>query len=234
MAGRPKAILDLHLRAEQSQLLDFTDDSSLYEWGGLPVRTVPGDPNNIKLTYAHDFAKAEQLLRLGGPRRECLLPDVRVGHGYDAHRSTAGDEVTLCGVPLRCDFSLDGHSDADVALHALTNAVLGTIAGEDIGAHFPPSDNRWKGASSAIFLKHAVSLVAAAEGIITHVDVSIIAERPRVHPHRDALRTSIAGIMGISKERVSVKAGTNERMGFIGRGEGIAAMATATVVFSPI
>ncbi|KAK3997903.1 YgbB family-domain-containing protein [Cladorrhinum sp. PSN332] len=223
-----QAMLEVHDRAEKAQLLGCTDDSSLYEWGGLPVRTVPGDPRNIKLTYAQDFAEAEQLLRL---ESRAVLPDVRVGHGYDIHRTVPGEEMVLCGVHMPNDRSLDGHSDADVALHALTNAVLATVAADDIGAHFPPSESRWKGVSSDVFLRHAASLVAGAGGIITHVDLSIICEEPKISPYRDAARTSIASVIGIDKQRVSVKAGTNEKIGCVGRQEGVAALATATVIF---
>jgi 2-C-methyl-D-erythritol 4-phosphate cytidylyltransferase/2-C-methyl-D-erythritol 2,4-cyclodiphosphate synthase len=159
------------------------------------------------------------------------LPDVRTGNGYDVHQLEPGSGVTLCGVHIDHDRRLKGHSDADVGLHALTDALLGTIGDGDIGSHFPPSDVQWKGASSDRFLAHAVSLVRRRGGTITHLDVSLICEAPRIGPHRDDMRARIAEIAGIEPFRVAVKATTNEKIGFIGRGEGIAAIATATAVF---
>lgn len=159
------------------------------------------------------------------------LPDVRTGNGYDVHRLVAGSLVTLCGVEIPHDQRLDGHSDADVGLHALTDALLATCAAGDIGDHFPPSDPQWRGASSDIFLAHAVKLVRDAGGVIMNADVSLIAEEPKIGPHRLKMRQSLARILDISIDRCSVKATTNEMIGFIGRREGIAAIATATVVF---
>jgi 2-C-methyl-D-erythritol 4-phosphate cytidylyltransferase/2-C-methyl-D-erythritol 2,4-cyclodiphosphate synthase len=157
------------------------------------------------------------------------LGDVRVGTGYDVHAFGSGDHVFLGGVKIAFDRSLVGHSDADVALHALTDALLGALAEGDIGVQFPPSDERWRGASSDRFLAYAVERVAKRGGVIAHLDLAIIAEAPKINPHRDAMRQRIAGICGIEAGRVAVKATTNERLGFIGRGEGIAALATATV-----
>ena len=159
------------------------------------------------------------------------LPDVRTGNGYDVHRLVAGSFVTLCGIEIPHNQRLDGHSDADVGLHALTDALLATCAAGDIGDHFPPSDPQWRGASSDIFLTHAAKLVRQAGGVIMNADVSLIAEEPKIGPHRLAMRQSLARILDISVDRCSVKATTNEMIGFIGRREGIAAIATATVVF---
>lgn len=158
------------------------------------------------------------------------LPDVRTGNGYDVHRLVPGDFVTLCGVEIPHDQRLDGHSDADVGLHALTDALLATCAAGDIGDHFPPSDPQWRGAASDMFLAHAVTIVREAGGVIMNVDVTLIAEEPKIGPHRLEMRQSLARILGISVDRCSVKATTNETIGFIGRREGIAAIATATVV----
>lgn len=159
------------------------------------------------------------------------MPDVRTGNGYDVHRLVPGSFVTLCGVEIPHDQRLDGHSDADVGLHALTDALLATCAAGDIGDHFPPSDPQWRGAASHIFLSHAAALVREAGGVIMNADVSLIAEEPKIGPHRLEMREALARILGISQDRCSVKATTNETIGFIGRREGIAAIATATVVF---
>lgn len=159
------------------------------------------------------------------------LPDVRTGNGYDVHRLVPGAFVTLCGVEIPHDQRLDGHSDADVGLHALTDALLATCGAGDIGDHFPPSDPQWRGAASEIFLAHAASIVREAGGVIMNADVSLVAEAPKIGPHRLEMRQALARILGISLERCSVKATTNEMIGFIGRREGIAAIATATVVF---
>ncbi len=161
------------------------------------------------------------------------VPDIRTGNGYDIHRLVAGDKVILCGIEIPFDRKLDGHSDADVGLHALTDALLGTIGSGDIGSHFPPSDPQWRGASSDRFLSHACELVAARGGIITHLDVTLICEMPKIGPHREKMRARIAQICAMDIDRISVKATTNETIGAIGRGEGIAAMATATVVIMP-
>jgi 2-C-methyl-D-erythritol 4-phosphate cytidylyltransferase/2-C-methyl-D-erythritol 2,4-cyclodiphosphate synthase len=163
--------------------------------------------------------------------RHPALPDVRTGNGYDVHQLVEGDGVTLCGVFIAHDQKLSGHSDADVALHALTDALLATCGAGDIGDHFPPSDPQWKGAASRIFLAHAADIVRQHGGIITNADVSIIAEAPKVGPHRQAMRQALSEILGISIDRCSIKATTNEKIGFIGRKEGIAAIATATVVY---
>jgi len=205
---------------------DFTDDAAVAEAAGLTVRLVRGAEDNIKITYDEDFARAEAILaaRKGGG-----MTETRTGYGADVHKLSEGDHVWLCGVSIPHTHGLAGHSDADVGLHALTDAVLGAIGAEDIGAHFPPSDPQWAGASSDQFLKHAADLVAEREGRITHVDVTLICEAPKVGPHRQAMRVRIAEICALDIGRVSVKATTTEQLGFTGRGEGIEARAIATI-----
>jgi 2-C-methyl-D-erythritol 4-phosphate cytidylyltransferase/2-C-methyl-D-erythritol 2,4-cyclodiphosphate synthase len=215
-------ILDAHRKAAETGRDDFPDDAAVAQWAGHRVTLSPGDPANLKLTTPADFSLAERLLMSS-------LPDIRTGTGFDVHAFTDGDSVWLCGLKIPHTHALSGHSDADVALHALTDAVLGAIADGDIGYHFPPSDPQWKGASSDRFLQHAMSLVARRGGEISHLDVTIICEAPKVGPHRDAMRASIAKITGVPQDRISVKATTTERLGFTGRCEGIAAQAAATV-----
>jgi len=198
-----------------------TDDASVMERAGGRVAMVSGDPILMKLTYPEDFAMAEQL---AGGRRI-----VRVGQGVDAHRFGPGDAVWLGGVRIPHDHGLVGHSDADCALHALTDAVLGAIADGDIGQHFPPSDPRWKGASSDRFLIHAVERLVARGGAVLHADLTLICERPKIGPHRDAMRARIAELLRLPIDRVSVKATTTEGMGFTGRQEGLMAQAVVTV-----
>ena len=205
---------------------DFTDDAALAEWAGIPVVAIPGEVANIKLTSAADIAAADR--RLAG---EAMLVtgDIRVGMGYDVHALGPGREVMLGGIAIPHTHALIGHSDADVGLHALTDAVLGALADGDIGAHFPPSDPRWKDVSSDRFLAEAARRVAGRGGTIAHLDLTLIAEAPKIGPHRDAMRQRISEICQISLERVGVKATTNEGLGFLGRGEGIAAHASATL-----
>ncbi|AOF91029.1 bifunctional 2-C-methyl-D-erythritol 4-phosphate cytidylyltransferase/2-C-methyl-D-erythritol 2,4-cyclodiphosphate synthase [Sinorhizobium sp. RAC02] len=217
-------ILEAHRRAAASGRTDFTDDASIAEWAGVRVHLVEGSAGNVKLTLQKDITMADQRLSHG-------LPDVRTGNGYDVHQLVEGDGVTLCGLFIPHDQRLSGHSDADVALHALTDALLATCGAGDIGDHFPPSDMQWKGAASRIFLEHAAGIVRANGGTIMNADVSLIAEAPKVGPHRDAMRQNLSDFLGISIDRCSVKATTNEKIGFIGRREGIAAIATATVVY---
>lgn len=217
-------ILEAHRRAAASGRTDFTDDASIAEWAGVRVHLVEGSAGNVKLTLQKDIAMADQRLSHD-------LPDVRTGNGYDVHQLVEGDGVTLCGLFIPHDQKLSGHSDADVALHALTDALLATCGAGDIGDHFPPSDMQWKGAASRIFLEHAASIVRANGGTIMNADVSLIAEAPKVGPHREAMRQNLSDFLGISIDRCSVKATTNEKIGFIGRREGIAAIATATVVY---
>lgn len=217
-------ILAAHERAAASGRTNFTDDASIAEEAGIPVRLIAGDPDNTKLTLASDIEMADQKL-VGG------LPDVRTGNGYDVHRLVPGTGVTLCGILLPHDQALEGHSDADVALHALTDALLATCGAGDIGDHFPPSEPKWKGAASTIFVKHAVDIVKEAGGTIMNADISIIAEAPRIGPRRTEMRAALASMLGVAIDRCSVKATTNETIGFVGRREGIAAIATATVVY---
>lgn len=205
---------------------DFTDDAAIAEWTGLPVRLVAGSPDNLKITWAKDIALAEQRLA-GNP----AVPDVRTGNGYDVHAFEPGDHVTLCGVAIPYPMRLSGHSDADVGLHALTDALLATCGAGDIGTHFPPSDPQWRGVASRIFVEHAAKIVRSRGGRIANADVTLICEAPRIGPHRSAMVAAMAEMLGISPDRVSVKATTNEGLGFIGRKEGIAAIATASVVY---
>lgn len=222
-----EAILAAHERAHAQGRHDFTDDAAIAEWAGMDVAIVPGSPDNIKLTYARDIAMADERLR----RAEHAFPDVRTGNGYDVHSFEPGDHVTLCGVAIPHHVRLSGHSDADVGLHALTDALLATCGAGDIGTHFPPSDPQWKGAASRIFVEHAARLVRERGGRIANADVTLICEAPKVGPHRAVMTAAMAAMLGITPDRVSIKATTNERLGFIGREEGIAAIATATVVF---
>jgi 2-C-methyl-D-erythritol 4-phosphate cytidylyltransferase/2-C-methyl-D-erythritol 2,4-cyclodiphosphate synthase len=198
-----------------------TDDAALAEASGLEVAAVAGDERNIKVTTPSDLERAEGILA------GALRP--RTGLGFDVHRLVPGDGVRLLGVEVPCPLRLVGHSDADVGLHAATDALLGALCAGDIGTHFPPSEARWAGADSAIFLDHARDLVTQAGGRIDHVDVTLICERPRIGPQRAAMVASLAGLLGIPAARVSVKATTTEGLGFTGRGEGIAAQAVATV-----
>lgn len=198
-----------------------TDDAAVMERAGAHVAMVPGDPMLMKLTYPEDFLLAEQL---AASRRI-----VRTGLGIDAHRFGPGDVVWLCGIRIEHDLGLIGHSDADAGLHAITDAVLGAIGAGDIGEHFPPSDPRWKGASSDQFLLHAVSLVKARGGRIINADVTLICERPKIGPHRQEMRARIADLLGVPVDRVGVKATTTEGMGFTGREEGIMAQAVVSV-----
>ncbi|MBI5113822.1 MAG: bifunctional 2-C-methyl-D-erythritol 4-phosphate cytidylyltransferase/2-C-methyl-D-erythritol 2,4-cyclodiphosphate synthase [Rhodovulum sp.] len=216
------ALLAAHRRAAAAGRHDFTDDAALAEWAGLSVAVFEGEPGNVKLTTADDFRRAEAELLAG-------LGDVRVGSGYDVHAFTEGDHVWLGGVKVPHTQGVSGHSDADVVLHALVDAVLGALAEGDIGVHFPPSDPQWKGASSDRFLAYAVERVKARGGLIAHLDVAVVCEAPRLGPHREAMRARIAEIAGVSIDRVGLQATTSEKMGFIGRSEGLVAYATATV-----
>jgi 2-C-methyl-D-erythritol 4-phosphate cytidylyltransferase/2-C-methyl-D-erythritol 2,4-cyclodiphosphate synthase len=215
-------IVDLHRRAAAAGREDFTDDAALAEWGGQRVRVFAGEVTNVKLTTQDDFARAEA-------RRMAALSDVRTGNGFDVHAFGDGDHVMLAGIRIPNERGVTGHSDADVALHALVDAILGALAEGDIGVHFPPSDPQWRGASSDRFLAFACERVRARSGVIAHLDVTIVCETPRVGPHRDAMRARIAEIADVPIGRVAIKATTSEKMGFTGRGEGIVAMATATV-----
>jgi 2-C-methyl-D-erythritol 4-phosphate cytidylyltransferase / 2-C-methyl-D-erythritol 2,4-cyclodiphosphate synthase len=213
------AILAAH-RAAAGRVL--TDDAAVAEAAGIAPLIVAGSEENMKITATEDLAAAERLLA-------ARLADVRVGQGFDVHGFGIGDHIMACGIAIPHDQALVGHSDADVGLHALTDAVLGAIGAGDIGLHFPPSDPRWKGAPSDWFLRHAASLVRDKGGMIAAADVTIICERPKIGPHRAAMIERLAAILGIAADRVSVKATTTDRLGFTGRGEGIAAQAVATV-----
>lgn len=220
------AIIAAHRAAAKEPGRDFTDDAGVAEWFGLDVALVEGSEDNRKLTTAEDLKIANEFFQTKGARGGATI---RVASGYDVHAFGPGDAVMLCGVGIPHPKKLIGHSDADVGLHALTDALLGTIAEGDIGVHFPPSDARWRGAASEVFLKHAASLVRERGGAIVHVDVTLLCEAPRIGPYRDQMRAAIAAMLGLDVSQVSIKATTNEGLGFIGRGEGIAAMATATV-----
>jgi 2-C-methyl-D-erythritol 4-phosphate cytidylyltransferase/2-C-methyl-D-erythritol 2,4-cyclodiphosphate synthase len=200
---------------------ELTDDAAVAERAGLPVVLVEGAQENIKVTTQNDLLRATRWL--------AGAQETRVGQGFDVHRFAPGDHVMLCGLRIPHDTGLQGHSDADVGLHALTDALLGALGAGDIGEHFPPSDARWKDAESAVFLSHARDLVTQRGGRIAHVDVTLICERPRIATHRGEMVARIAELLGIEAERVSVKATTTEGLGFTGRGEGIAAQATATL-----
>jgi 2-C-methyl-D-erythritol 4-phosphate cytidylyltransferase/2-C-methyl-D-erythritol 2,4-cyclodiphosphate synthase len=213
-----EAILQAHRRFAGAAM---TDDAALAEAHGLAVALVPGDEDNVKVTEPADLARAERLL--GASLRCCA------GLGFDVHRLAPGEGILLLGVRIPGPLRLLGHSDADVGLHALTDALLGALGAGDIGSHFPPSEARWAGADSAIFLRHARDLVTAAGGRIDHVDVTLICEQPRIGPHRAAMTARVAELLGLPPDRVSVKATTTEHLGFTGRGEGIAAQAVATV-----
>ncbi len=227
---RFRAIHDAHRRASLQQRMEFTDDAAIAEWAGLEVRLVAGSPDNTKLTTAEDMAVAER--KLISPEQDGehkLMMEPRTGTGFDVHRFGDGDHVWLCGLKIAHDKTLMGHSDADVGLHALTDALLGAIGDGDIGQHFPPSDEKWKGAASDKFLADAARRVAALGGRIINVDVTLLCEEPKIGPHREAMRARVAAILGIEIGRVGVKATTTEGLGFTGRREGIAAMASASV-----
>jgi 2-C-methyl-D-erythritol 4-phosphate cytidylyltransferase / 2-C-methyl-D-erythritol 2,4-cyclodiphosphate synthase len=216
------ALLAAHRRAQTAGRDDFTDDAALAEWAGLKVTTFEGEAGNVKLTTTDDFMRAEAA-KLAG------LSDVRTGFGFDVHQFGDGDHVMLGGVRIAHSRGLSGHSDADIVLHALVDAILGALADGDIGVHFPPSDPQWRGASSDRFLAFAVERLRTRGGRIAHLDITVVCEAPRIGPHRDAIRVRIAEIAGVPVERVGVKATTSEKMGFTGRGEGMAAFANATV-----
>lgn len=214
-------ILAAH-EAAASAGVDLTDDAAVAEWAGLAVALVPDSAANIKLTTPEDLAMADS--------RASSVPDVRTGSGFDVHRLVPGDHVWLCGVRIPHTHALQGHSDADVGLHALTDALLGAIGDGDIGQHFSDKDARWKGAASHIFLADAARRVRKRGGLISNADVTLLCEAPKVAPYRDAMRARIAEILEIDVGRVGVKATTTEGLGFTGRREGIAALAAATVI----
>lgn len=204
------------------------DDVEVARAAGLDVVILQGEEDNLKITHPGDFARAAAILAGRSARM-----DIRLGNGFDVHRLIPGDGVTLCGVTIPFDRRLEGHSDADVAMHALTDAIYGALAAGDIGRHFPPSDPQWKGAASEIFLAHAGALAAGRGYAIANCDVTIICEAPRIGPHAAAMQAELSRILALSPDRISVKATTSERLGFTGREEGIAAMATAALVRRP-
>ncbi len=217
-------LLDAHQQAAASNLHSFTDDGALIEWAGQPVHVFEGEPGNIKLTHPADFQEAER--RLKGLSMTYVT---RLGTGFGVHAFGEGDHVWLGGIKVPHDRGVVAHSDGDVILHALTDAVLGALADGDIGTHFPPSDPQWRGASSDLFLAHAVGLVRERGGLVDHLDTTLLCEKPRLGPHREAMRQRIAGIAGLRVDQVSLKATTTEKLGFTGRSEGIAAQAAATI-----
>lgn len=208
--------------AHRSYTGDAADDVEIARAAGLAVAIVPGEERNLKITTADDFARAETYLR--------GHMDIRTGNGFDVHAFGPGDRVTLCGVTIPFDRGLVGHSDADVGMHAITDAIYGALAEGDIGRHFPPSDPQWKGMASKVFLDHAVQLAADRGFSISNVDCTLVCELPKIGPHAAAMQTCLAGILNVDPNRISIKATTSERLGFAGRGEGIAALATATMV----
>ena len=214
-------ILKAHLRAAERGDTDLTDDAEVFRRAGHEVLLVTGERRNFKLTHPEDFEYAERIMTSDY--------ETRVGQGFDVHAFGDGDAVCLCGITIPYSRSLEGHSDADVGLHALTDALLGALADGDIGAHFPPTDPNWKGASSDIFLREALDRLTARGGTLVSLDLTLICEAPKIGPHRDAMRERISEICNVDPARVSVKATTSERLGFTGRGEGIAAMAVATI-----
>ena len=215
-----KKIIAAH-RAHADETADDVEVALAY---GLDVAIIPGEETNLKITHAKDFARAERILEQN--------MDIRLGNGFDVHRFCAGDHVVLCGVKVPHDHGLDGHSDADVGMHAVTDAIYGALAMGDIGQHFPPSDPQWKGAASNIFLAHAVNMAADHGFTISNADCTLICERPKIGPHAVKMREEMARIMAMDMGRVSIKATTSEQLGFTGRGEGIAAIATVTLVKS--
>ena len=218
------------LHAHETHPGHAADDVEVARAAGLDVAIVAGDEDNLKLTLPGDFARAERLLETRAAKGPPM--DIRTGNGFDVHRFGPGDHVWLCGIRIPFDRGLQGHSDADVGMHALTDAIYGALAMGDIGQHFSPSDPQWKGAQSHIFLTHAIGLATEHGFRLTHADVTLICEAPKIGPHAMAMRTRLATILGVEAARISVKATTTERLGFTGRGEGIAALATATLVTS--
>ena len=221
-AFRFDLIYAAHEAAAAAGACDLTDDAAIAEWAGHPVHIFEGDPGNMKVTTAEDMAAAEVRLL-----REC--PDIRMGQGYDVHAFGPGDHVWLGGLKVPHSKGLVGHSDADVLSHAIADALYGALGDGDIGSHFPPSDPKWKGANSSIFLKAAADAVRARGGMIANIDATVVCETPKVGPHRDSIRQKIADVVDLPLDRVAVKATTSERLGFTGREEGIATLAIATV-----
>jgi 2-C-methyl-D-erythritol 4-phosphate cytidylyltransferase / 2-C-methyl-D-erythritol 2,4-cyclodiphosphate synthase len=210
------------LAAHRAAAGEATDDAHLLEMAGEAVAMVEGLESNVKITFPEDLG------RVAAGLSAALLP--RIGTGFDVHRIAPGRPMVLCGVPVPCPFGLEGHSDADVGIHALCDAIYGALAEGDIGRHFPPSEMRWKDADSAVFLRHAAGRIAARGGVMANADVTLLCERPRIGPHRDAMQARLAELLGTEPSRIGVKATTTERLGFTGRGEGIAAQAAAMLL----
>jgi 2-C-methyl-D-erythritol 4-phosphate cytidylyltransferase/2-C-methyl-D-erythritol 2,4-cyclodiphosphate synthase len=219
-------ILSAHRKAATEGQRLFTDDAAVAEYAKMQVHIVAGEQRNRKLTTLHDIEEAN---REHSQRHYDALPDIRIGHGIDFHIFEKGNAVTLCGVSVPHTHKLKGHSDADVALHALTDAILGSIGERDIGQHFPPTDPQWKNAPSSIFIARALGLLSARGGVLSNVDITILAEAPRIAPYLDAMKSSLRELLKIADDRIAIKATTTEGMGAIGRKEGISAQATATV-----
>ena len=224
-AQTPQAFhFDAVLAAHRAHIGPAADDVEVARAYGIDVAIVGGDESNLKLTYAADFARAERILKDRSPM------DIRLGNGFDVHAFCPGDHLWLCGVQISHSRGLLGHSDADVGMHALTDAIYGALAAGDIGRHFPPSDPQWKGAASHIFLNHAITLARNRGYTLSNADITLICEQPKIGPHASAMQTELARIMGVDPARISVKATTSEHLGFTGREEGIAAIATAALV----
>ncbi|MFD1158036.1 bifunctional 2-C-methyl-D-erythritol 4-phosphate cytidylyltransferase/2-C-methyl-D-erythritol 2,4-cyclodiphosphate synthase [Roseovarius aestuarii] len=222
-AQTPQAfVFDTILSAHRTYEGEAADDVEVARAAGVDVMIIDGEQDNIKITTPADFARAEKILQ--------GQMDIRTGSGYDVHRFGPGDHVMLCGVRIPHDRGLQGHSDADVGMHAVTDAIYGALAAGDIGRHFPPSDPQWKGAESHIFLRHAVDLAHEKEFKISNMDITLICEYPKIGPHADAMQQALSDITGVEPDRISVKATTSERLGFTGRGEGIAAQAITTLI----
>ena len=215
-------ILHAHQQAHDKQVNGLTDYAAIAEWAGMSVQIIDGEAENLKITTPEDFVQAEKMLM-----QQCW--DIRVGQGYDVHALVPGDHVWLGGVRIPHHARLSGHSDADVLIHALVDAILGALGDGDIGVHFPPSNERWRGAPSRLFLEDAVARVAARGGFIAHLDGTLVCEGPKIGPYREEIRAKIAEIANISLDRVGLKATTAEKLGFVGRAEGIEAFATATL-----
>jgi 2-C-methyl-D-erythritol 4-phosphate cytidylyltransferase / 2-C-methyl-D-erythritol 2,4-cyclodiphosphate synthase len=219
-------IREAHRQAVMEQKINFTDDAAVAEFAGIPVRIVNGEQSNKKLTTAFDVAVANKEL---SAKIFADKPDIRTGQGIDYHVFEKGKAVILCGVSIPHSHKLKGHSDADVALHAITDAILGAIGEGDIGTHFPPSDSQWKNAASAIFVEKAMSLLTSKGGIVANADVTLLAETPKVSPFIAEMKQNLSSLLGVTADRVAIKATTTEKMGAIGRKEGMAAHATVTV-----
>ncbi len=217
-------ILSAHRAAAGSQL---TDDAAVAEKAGINVSLVHSNPDNMKITNPDDLDRAARLLGQN-------FSDIRTGFGFDVHRLIPGDMIYLCGVGIPHHHQLEGHSDADVGLHAIVDALLGAMSAGDIGLHFPPSDPQWKGKDSAHFVRHVVRMLNERGGLISHVDVTLMCEQPRIGPHREAMLKRLTELLEVMPNRVSVKATTTERLGFTGREEGIAAQAVATLRFPAV